>query len=320
MLCLLHGPDSWRSRAFVRQLQNRFIQEADPTGMNSVTLDGEQLAATDLATAVRSGGFFSTKRLVVVQQLLRRGKKDVQQAAIELITHGIPDDVSLLFWEADSVDKRGSLAKRLLAEKYSQEFTLLDDTALLRMLRDEIKQRSLRITDAAIHELIRRTGNDLWQLHNELDKLSATAPEHEITPATISEMVAGRFDDNIFRFVDAIADCQLAAATRLLQEQRTNGAEELYILAMLIRQFRLLLQVADLPTGIPPATVARMLKIHPFVAKKISQQAHRFTVPQLQAIYHQLVAADSALKLNTPEPIVLDRLLVGIQTSVNTKG
>lgn len=318
MLCLLHGPDSWRSRAFVQQLQQRFVREADPTGMNSIILDGEQLTAADLANTVRSGGFFSKKRLVVVQRLLRQGKKDVQQAALELITHGISDDTSLIFWETDSVDKRGSLAKRLLTEKYSQEFLLLDDTALLRWVRDEVKTRKLNLTDAAMHELIRRTGNDLWQLNSELTKLGAVASGVAITPAIIAEQVAGRFDDNIFRFVDSLADGNMAVATRLLQEQRANGAEELYLLAMLIRQFRLLLQVADLPSSMPPATIARLLKIHPFVAKKISQQAYRFTVPQLRNIYHHLVTADNALKSSSSEPIILDRLLVAIcQPAIN---
>jgi len=313
MLCLLHGPDSWRSRAFVQQLQQRFVREADPTGMNSITLDGEQLTAADLANAVRSGGFFSKKRLVVVQRLLRQGKKDAQQAALELITNGISNDTSLIFWETDSVDKRGSLAKRLLTEKYSQEFPPLDDSALLRWVRDEAKKRQLNLTDAAMHELIRRTGNDLWQLNGELDKLRSVTPGIAITPANIAEQVAGRFDDNIFRFVDSLADGNMAVATRLLQEQRANGAEELYLLAMLIRQFRLLLQVADLPSGMPPATIAKLLKVHPFVAKKIAQQAHRFTVPQLRAIYHQLVIADNALKSSSSEPIILDRLLVVIR-------
>ena len=66
---------------------------------------------------------------------------------------------------------------------------------------------------------------------------------------------------------------------------------------MIVRQFRLLLLTREIMdhNGME-ADIARRLKLHPFVARKISAQARRFSQNQLDTIYRLLLEIDSETK------------------------
>jgi DNA polymerase-3 subunit delta len=125
-------------------------------------------------------------------------------------------------------------------------------------------------------------------------------------------LVKGKFDDNIFNFVDAIAAKNKKLAHHLLTDQLNSGANESYLLAMLIRQFRILLQVKSLTEGqrIVASVVASELKIHPFVAQKALYQIKNFSENKLKEIYSQLLAADAKIKTNLADTKVLFDLLL----------
>jgi DNA polymerase-3 subunit delta len=83
---------------------------------------------------------------------------------------------------------------------------------------------------------------------------------------------------------------------------------------MITRQFRLLLQVKDLQQrGIAEPAIKRKLKLHPYVASKLTRQAGNFTLAQLDASFDRLVEADWAIKTGrASEALSLDLLVVDL--------
>jgi DNA polymerase-3 subunit delta len=80
---------------------------------------------------------------------------------------------------------------------------------------------------------------------------------------------------------------------------------------MIVRQFRLLLQMKDYAArGLTLDAARERLKLHPFVAQKTWNQALNFTLPQLEATYHKLLDTDLATKTGRSDPIVALDLLV----------
>jgi len=66
---------------------------------------------------------------------------------------------------------------------------------------------------------------------------------------------------------------------------------------MITRQFRLLIQTREaLDQGIPENAVASFLKINPYVAGKLLQQARRLTMSELASAYRRLLEVDKAVK------------------------
>ena len=91
-------------------------------------------------------------------------------------------------------------------------------------------------------------------------------------------------------------------------------AEPLYLLAMLSRQVRILIQVSELkPQRLTPQQVADQLKLHPFVARKGIDQAQNFDLDQLIAAHRLLVRTDWMIKTGQIEPqLALDLLVVDL--------
>ncbi len=288
MIFFLYGPDSYRSHQKVRAIHDKFFHEVDPTGINIVTLDGGSTDAAEIRNAIQAGGFFAAKRLVIIRRLLSDGKKDLQTAVLELLDND-RDDVIMVFWEPDQPDKRTALYKRLSKEKYSQVFESLDDGQLRDWVQTAVTERQATINPPAVHELVRRVGPDLWRMEQEIAKLAHFRPDQPIDVAAVQTLVTDTYDDNIFHFVDALADRNAKAVLQLIDDQLAAGAKEQYLLAMIIRQFRILLQLAA-------GSSAKELGLHSFVAQKAQRQVRKFTPAELRQIYQRLLHIDRQTK------------------------
>jgi DNA polymerase-3 subunit delta len=89
------------------------------------------------------------------------------------------------------------------------------------------------------------------------------------------------------------------------------GEHPLGIFGMIVRQYRLLIQVKWLKERNHSETeIVSRLKLHPFVAQKISAQASRFLPAQLRAAYRLLMETDVAIKQGDMEAeLALDMLI-----------
>lgn len=314
MIFFLYGPDNYRSRQKMKELKAKFLTDIDSSSLNLTILDGEKIKIEDFNSAVATPPFLARKRMVIVANLISGNKnKEINKQVVEILAkENLLKDIILVFWEGDKVDERTSLFKRLAKEKYAQRFDLFKDQELKNWLRLEVKHHGGSIAGGAIDKLVESVGNDLWEASSEIAKLVAYKDKKTIEAEDVTALVRGKFDDNIFNFIDAIAAKNQKLALHLLEDQLDSGANELYLLTMLIRQFRILLQVKSLAAGykISSREVAEELKLHPFVAQKALYQIKNFSEKQLEEIYRQLLAVDVKIKTNWSESRVLFSLLL----------
>jgi len=317
MIFFLYGPDTYRSRQKLKELKDKFFKEVDSSSLNLSFLDGAKMKIEEFNSAIATPPFLSRKRMIVVSDLLsRKADADFNKLMLELLEkENLLKDVILIFIESVEPDKRTVLFKRLSAEKYAQEFGFLTDLEMKNWLRLEVKNRGGKISPPAIDKFVFLVGSDLWTASSEIDKLVSYKAGGVIEPGDVEEMVKGKFDENIFNFVDAIANKNKKLAHKLLTDQLASGANELYLLTMLIRQFRILLLVKDLTGGEggKKQSVAREMGIHPFVAQKALAQIRNFSDKKLREIYQKLLETDLKIKTSWADSRVLfDLLLVEI--------
>ena len=321
MIIFLHGPDTYRSRQQLKFYKEGFVKKYDPSGLNAVTLDGEKLTLEDFRSACSATGFLAKKRLIIVENLIEKHPdKKIQQEIVEYLDKDWDDDNILIFWEEEEeVDwkkkkKKANQAQPLLArlEKEKEEiFELLSGEKLNRWVKDEIKKRAGRIDSSAVLELVSMVGADLWQIVSEIDKLVSYKNKKIVTADDVHLLVKTKFDDNIFHLTDALAEKNAPLSFRLIHDQIQSGAPELYILAMLTRQFRILLQVKEIIEQEPNYyTVASRLGLYPFVAQKAILAARKFTMDELKNIYRLLLEIDIKIKIAHDDPRTLFDLLI----------
>lgn len=211
----------------------------------------------------------------------------------------------------------------MTGQKFAQEFKKLSNTELAAWIKKETEARGGAISARAAQVLVGLVGYDLWQINREIDKLinyksgekpalaSGGAPA-VIEEADVEKLVKGNFDDNIFALTDAIGARDKALATRLLEEQIELGANEIYLLTMITRQIKIILQVRQaLDLGQSSRQIITELKLNPYVAQKAIEQSRHFSLNALKIIFSKLVEIDYKIKSGQGDGLTLLNLLIG---------
>ena len=120
---------------------------------------------------------------------------------------------------------------------------------------------------------------------------------------------------DVFEMVDAIGFGDGQKAMFMLR-RLLEGSEPLPLFGMIVRQFRLLIQVRELLDENPSLDhykIAETLGVHPYPIQKILPQAKLFTLPKLKTIFHQLTEVDQAIKTSQLEDeLALDMLVASL--------
>ena len=167
---------------------------------------------------------------------------------------------------------------------------------------------------AAAH-LAALVGADLRLLDQEIVKLATyTAGEHPITTVDVDVLVPYAQAAVVFDLVDALGRRDGKTAARTLHRLLDAGEHPMGLLAMIVRQFRFLIQVKELKAeGANPQTISKTLGIHPFPARKLHNQATYFTGEQLEVVYRHLLDSDVAIKSGEiAADVALDLLVAGL--------
>ena len=320
MIIFLYGEDTYRSGQKLNQIKDKFLKEVDLSGMNLTTMDGAKLKFEEFNHQVKASPFLARKRMVIVKNLISDNKsKEIQKEVVELLNtewKNPKEDNILIFWEATDHSKtktKSALWDRLVKEKFAEQFQPLKPIQLNSWVEKEIIKKGGKIEKSSVPLLAALVGNDLWQMSGEIDKLISFCQEKPITTADIEKLVKAKFDDNIFNLVDALSNNNKKLALKLMSDQFNAESDEMYLLAMLIRQFRILLLTKDLSEKNPhlgKEQVSRELALHPFVAQKALWQIKNFSLDKLKQIYQMLLEIDLKIKTSSLKPRVLFDLFI----------
>jgi len=296
------------------------MAKCDSTGVNVTTIGAELLDVNYFRRLVLSAGLFGPKRLIIVERFFGKERGDGLGEVIADFLATSADDKrgnSLIFWDEDITEKSLNKIQKgiftlLVKQKYSENFDYLDKTQLKHWLAKTLAVSHKKITTEAADFMVQQIGPDLWQLQNEADKLAA-APEKEITLDLVKKFVSPSPEEEIWPLVDALAVKNKKAALKLLRDQLDIGNDALSIFGMLVRQYRILLMVGDTLGGrssVDSFSLAKELKIHPFVCQKAIRQVKNYTLEELKNIYQQLLNIDIKIKTTSVNPEVLLDLLI----------
>lgn len=300
MIISLYGADSFRCRRFLQELKNKFLNDVDPNAHSFSVVDGAAATLGTISEQINTGSLFVKKRFVVIENIFKNKAEKIFTELVPYLEKIIKSDDNILIFRDEDIEGGKALkapAKKLLAflklQPYTQEFKALAPAQLLTFIKKEAAQYDKDISAPAASLLIDMTGGDLWQISMEVKKLSFRNDEPIISSELVKEMVPGSYDENIFGLTDAISAKNKKIAIRLLEEQYAAGLSEEYLLTMLTRQFKILLQIREaIDANMNPNDMASRLKIHPYVAKKGASQARNFSAAVLKDYLNRLIHLD----------------------------
>ncbi len=316
MLHLLYGENDLQREEALAEIIRQSGLTPDLRDLNTEVLEAPSTAAA-LRRACSVIPFLGDVRIVIARELLSQTKGPMMKELDEIAAYlpDLPPSTILIFCESKALAVKHPVleqAKKLKAN--IQVFSLPAAKDLSRWIVERTKMHRGAIEFNAATLLAQNIGPNLRMLDQEIRKLMLYRGDNK--PITVEDVKVMapyiQSADVIFSMVDAIGQRDPRSAATYLHQLLEVGEHPLGVFGMIVRQFRLLIQVRWLVDRgrSEPDMIAR-LNLKPFIVQKVRAQAQRFTLEQLRAAYQLLVDSDLAIKRGLLEPeAALDLLIV----------
>lgn len=317
MTIFIYGEDKYRSRQKLNEIKNDFLAK-NKSGLGLIGFDQDNFDFAKIKEAVLANTFFSDKKLIILENVLSKARKDLQENIVDLLNKNkISKDFVVVFFENLKFDSRKKLFKKLLKVDQVFCFNCLNFSELNNWILDEVKKRDGLIDKMAINKLASFVGADLFRLSKEIDKLIAYTSigeggKKQISGADIDLLVSANIDDNIFSFTEALGKGNKKLALKLLHEQLVLDNDLNYFLAMMVFQFRNLIKIKDLASKkYDQYQIAKIAKMHPYAVLKSQNLIKNFDFEKLKNIYDQLFRIERDLKTGAGNIMLkMDRFII----------
>lgn len=329
MLYILLGEDDYSLRQSLEEIK-RTAGDPAMLSTNTTEMEGKQATPVQLRNVCETLPFLAEKRLVIVNGLLERfepnartGKKKkntgqaIEQNGAQQFSAslgGMPDSTILVLIDS-KVGKNNPLFNELSGKAVVKSFPALKGNTLEQWIDRKVAKEGGSISSQAVKLLARLVGGDLFTMSNEIDKLISFAAGRRIEEEDVKAMVSFAQETSVFAMVDAILEARASLAEQMLQRLLQAGVAPAYIMTMIARQLRMLVQMKELKAQ--RKSRAEMMKAlgttSEFVLNKTSAQSDRFAWGRLMDLYHRLLEADLSIKTGKfDEELALDMLIAEI--------
>jgi DNA polymerase III delta subunit len=187
-----------------------------------------------------------------------------------------------------------------------REFKAPRSGEMSRWIGERAAELGIRISPEARDVLAKRVGanvreNDVDRrrqgelVMSELAKLAVYRLDGTIGPEDVTVLVAETVPPSVWAFTDAVGMRLADRASQLADDLADKPAP--IIITILHRRIRELLQIGDmLAGGASPAMIVEALKLNPYRAEKLAEQARCWALPELDAALAGLLELDATFK------------------------
>lgn len=300
-LYLFYGVESFLMEETCQWFKKQLNVDAD--SLSGVTFDLTETPIQELVLEAETLPFLSERRLIIGRnaEFLSTSKSKVPHQLERLVTYlEQPEKTSIviLTLNSDKLDKRKKVVKSLLKKASVVTFPLLTGSKLLAWIQKRVKYYGLNADEEAMKHLAILVGNNLRQLDQECKKLAAFLGKGgHITVQEIDQLVPRTLEQDVFQLINQLAARQLAPALQVWYDLLHQKEEPIRILALIIRQLRLMFYAKLLSKkGKTTKEIASLLQVHPYPVKLALQQSQRFAEEELSRYLAQAIRIDQEIK------------------------
>jgi DNA polymerase-3 subunit delta len=324
---ILHGKDELTRSETLQDLGAR-LGAPELATLNTTVFDGASVTLAELKNACDTIPFMTQRRMVIVHGLLARlgspsgskkgEQKDWKNRYLEELADYVsrlPETTRLIFVEPIQLALNHPILRQAQEDELGYVRAFVPPKDLVSWVRRRAIAKDGRFSPQAAMALVQAASDDQRLLDQEIEKLLAyTNRERPVSSEDVALLVPSAQEAVIFDAVDAMGQRDGVKAARLIHNLLDHGNEPLYLLAMIVRQFRLLIQIKELSQeGLDPSAIAKTIKLHPYPTGKLYNQARNFTLEQLERVHHRLLEIDVQIKTGQINEIVaLDLLIAGL--------
>jgi DNA polymerase III delta subunit len=283
--------------------------DADDAGAGSAGRRRARLL-DEVASRLATGTLFGDGTLVVLRQpggLLReQASRDRTLGLLNLLAPGN----ALCVTDLVGQDAQGPAASGALKDAVEgaggivRQFPALDRARMGSWLAARAGELDIRLGPGAAELLAQRVGAHVREgdvdrrrqselANAELEKLALYRPGGEVTRDDVAELVPEAIPGSMWAFLDAVAMRRAPDASLLATRLQEGGTPMPVLVGQLHRRIRELIQVREhIDTGTRPADLVRVMRLAPFRAQKLAEQAGTWDVDALDRALQGLVELD----------------------------
>ena len=281
----------------------------DPSDLNYSYFDMKETSYAVVELDLVSLPFFADEKIVILDHLLdlttakKRVLTDEDLKQFESYLEMPSESTKLVIFAEGKLDSKRRLVKLLKREAQIVEAATPKDQDLKRYFASQAQELGLKFVGDALDQLLLKSGYDFGELQKNLALLQAYKEDGQITLEDVEEAVPKTLQDNIFDLTQMILKRQIDQASNLVKDLRLQGEDEIKLIAIMLGQFRLFIQVKILSEeGQPESQIVTSLsdlsgrKINPYQVKFALRDSRRFSLPFLKQAMITLIETDYAIK------------------------
>jgi len=323
---ILYGDDDFSSREALEGIKTG-LGDAETLACSMTLFDGDKVKLSELIGACITVPFMTPHRVVLVKGLLGRLQQGgAKKGKLKAKTDGddwqllaqyageMPPTTVLILHEGQ-IRKDGAVFKKLKGLADLKEFPLIRGGQLTSWIYDRAEKCGGSITSAAASQLADYIGSNLWVLASEIEKLCLYKQGAEITDRDVTELVSYIRESNVFAVIDSLINRQRSPVVKMLHKLLSDGAAPAYLLFMITRQYRLMVQAKDMSTSkVPVGEIGGQLGIRSdWALRKLLDQSRKYSMARLEADYHKILDTDISIKTGRYNAqLALDMLIMDL--------
>ena len=259
---------------------------------------GGDSSPDNICDAVETFPMMAQRRLVIVKQAEDFSAKELERLAV-LVDK--PVETTTLVFVATKVDMRKKFFKSFDSKGTMVKFAKPFENQMAPWIQYIAAKFDKQLSPEATEVMKESVGTNLIDIKNELCKVAQFVGDgvQEITVDHIRAVVGRTRVDTVFELANNMGMRDCANSLQLLANLLDNGQNEIAVLSLIIRHYRILLLCQEaLKEGLSQPQIAARVGVHGFYIKEYIEQARKQDQKHLLEIFDILLDTDRALKSN----------------------
>lgn len=323
---LIYGEEKYLVRECTLEIMSKAINFPE---LNNLTLENDSISMDNIINACETIPFMSDVKIVHIKNpdFLKKSAKNtsngnqlsentVNQGISQELTNylkNISENIIFLITFDGEIELKNKLSMLVKNTGTLVQLNELKGAELQKYVADMFEKHGRHINKSELVYFLSEVGNSLSLIENEVEKLCMfNVGEEAISKKDIDAIVSKTAESNIFKMVDSISRKDAAKAISILSTLLFQKEDHLRILGMIIRQYRLLLNIKlHILNKNPLEQLRSQLKLNEYVFQNMIKQCSLYSEASLKNALGSCLSVDYEIKNSKINPdLALEMLVV----------
>ncbi|MHB1646402.1 MAG: DNA polymerase III subunit delta [bacterium] len=327
LIYFFYGEDEFRINKEIEKIKLKYLKE------NQIDFNFDRISnpsAADILNIADSYPVIADKRIILIDSFEDAILND--EYLNEYANNPSPTSIIIFYKNTPKLNENNSFLKTLKLKKYFKLIKIrpLYDSELPKYISEMCREKNINMDEETIYYFLRITGNNLYNINNELDKISNSfnnvinnndnnnnnaisnaKNQKQITFKDIKSLIAVSRAFTVFDLIDAIVDKDFKKAYNIFCLIYEEGEEPVKIISILYTEIKKIHKGKLMDkSGIDLNTILSVNNIQPFLKNKYLARMNSYKLKNLEDIIK--IIEDTDIKLKTsgfPDNIIFEELI-----------